>query len=73
MTHVRAEAQTTKHRISACRKGRHDFGAFQNVGAGIMRRLCETCGTVSIDLSQADELKGPVVTTHSTIESLSRR
>ncbi len=60
MTHVRGEDRPLKHRMSACRKGRHDFGDPQNVGAGIIRRVCGTCAAVSIDLTQADELSTPM-------------
>lgn len=45
--------------MSACRKGRHNYGEEQNVGAGILRRVCTTCGSVSIDLTKAHELTVP--------------
>jgi len=41
---------------SACRKGRHDYGRAQHIGAGITRRICDSCGEVSIDLTGADEV-----------------
>lgn len=50
-----------KHRKSACRKGRHLFGETQNIGAGITRQVCETCGAVTIDLTRAHEPTIPVI------------
>lgn len=38
-----------------CRAGRHRYGPPQPIGGGILRRLCPSCGTVSIDLTEADE------------------
>lgn len=58
MTHLRQEDRR-KHRLSACRKGRHDYGEFEYVGAGIKRQVCGTCGAVSIDLTDTD---GPGLT-----------
>lgn len=33
----------------------------QNIGAGITRQVCETCGEVSIDLTGAHEPTKPVI------------
>jgi hypothetical protein len=38
-----------------CRAGRHRYGSGQQVGGGIVRRVCAACGAVSIDLTAADE------------------
>ena len=56
MTHLRNEDRTNKHRMSACRRGQHDYGAEQNIGAGIVRAVCRTCAAVSIHLIHADRL-----------------
>ncbi len=54
MTHLR-EQDRRRHRVSSCRKGRHNYGQAQDIGAGIERRVCDTCGDVSIDLTAAHE------------------
>jgi hypothetical protein len=55
MTHIRSETKSSsKHKIADCRKGRHDYGEGQHIGAGIMRRVCLTCAYVTIDLSGAE-------------------
>ena len=61
MSHLRPEDRSSKHRRSACRKGRHFFGASQHIGAGITRQVCEICGEVTIDLTKADELTSPII------------
>lgn len=38
-----------------CRENRHRYGAAQEIGGGILRRVCAVCGAVSIDLTAADE------------------
>jgi hypothetical protein len=53
MTQVRADNTATVHRKSSCRRGSHRYGTPQNVGAGILRRVCRGCGSVSIDLTTA--------------------
>ncbi|MGH3650051.1 MAG: hypothetical protein ACRDU9_05020 [Acidimicrobiia bacterium] len=60
MSHLRPEDKPSKHTRSSCRKGRHFFGESQNIGAGILRRVCETCGEVTIDLTGVDEVTTPV-------------
>lgn len=72
MTHLREEERRGRHRLSYCRKGDHNYGETQNIGAGITRRVCLTCSAVSIDLSQADEPREPVVQGQRTIASLSQ-
>lgn len=54
MTHLQ-QGDRRKHRASACRRGRHDYGEKQYVGAGITRQVCATCGDVTIDLTAAHE------------------
>lgn len=61
MTHLNEKDRTRRHRISACKRGRHDFGEAQNVGAGITRQVCRTCGEVSIDLTGTGELSEPLI------------
>lgn len=61
MSHLRPEDRSPKKSRAACRKGRHFYGESQNVGAGIARQVCETCGEVTIDLTGADEVSHPIV------------
>jgi hypothetical protein len=56
MSHIRPEPKPPKHRIADCRKGSHAYAEGQHIGAGIMRRVCETCSYVTIDLT-GSELK----------------
>lgn len=44
-----------KHRArrNGCRHGHHQLGEGTPVGGGIMRRTCELCGAVTIDLTEA--------------------
>lgn len=58
MSHLRPEE--SKHSRAACRKGRHRYGESQSIGGGIERRVCGTCGEVTIDLTEADEITTPV-------------
>ena len=48
-----------KHRAhtqaNGCRGGHHRFGQPASVGGGILRRVCELCGDVSLDLRPAEE------------------
>ncbi|HET9203715.1 MAG TPA: hypothetical protein VFP67_11315 [Acidimicrobiia bacterium] len=63
MTHLRAKDIPTAHRRSSCRRGSHRFDTPQNVGAGIVRRVCVACGSVSIDLTARgpdDEMTRPI-------------
>lgn len=69
MSHLRPEDRSAKKSKAACRKGRHYYGEAQNIGAGIVRRVCETCGEVTIDLTGADEVSTPVVKPHTKLRS----
>ena len=73
MTHLRPEAKATRHKRSDCRKDNHNYGEEQNIGAGILRRVCATCGAVSIDLTSADELKTPIQRNQTNILSMTRQ
>lgn len=73
MSHLSPEDRSERHRRSSCRRGRHDYGAYQNIGAGIIRRVCDACGSVTIDLTNADELKAPVVPSRDNILKLVAR
>jgi hypothetical protein len=53
MTHVRSEKISTVHRKSSCRRGSHRYGTPLSIGAGILRRVCLACGSVSIDVTAA--------------------
>jgi len=70
VSHLRPEDKAQKHRRSDCRKGRHDYGEAQNVGAGIRRQVCTECGEVTIDLTGADELTTPVIPNGTNILSI---
>ena len=70
MSHLRPDDKTARHRRSDCRKGRHQYGESQNIGAGIVRRVCEVCADVTIDLTNAEELTKPVVKKQDTIISM---
>ena len=73
VSHIRPELRLQRHRRSACRRGSHDYGEAQAVGAGITRQVCQTCGVVTIDLSQADELTTPLIPTLNTIFAMTSK
>lgn len=73
MTHMRDEDRAARHRLSACKRGKHLYGEAQNVGAGIVRRVCVRCAEVTIDLTQSDELKTPLLRRTAKITSLTQR
>lgn len=58
MSHLRPDDKP-KGTQAACRKGRHDYGESQSIGAGIQRRVCSICGEVTIDLTGAEPLSAP--------------
>lgn len=60
MSHLRPD-ERIRHRMSSCRRGRHYYGAAQNIGAGIERQVCEVCGSVSIDLTQTETITEPLI------------
>ena len=37
-----------------CRQGRHRFGSNSLIGGGIVRRMCNECGAISIDLTSVE-------------------
>lgn len=53
MSHVRPEPKTPRQQLADCRRGKHDYGPAQNIGGGIVRRVCTGCADVSIDLTGA--------------------
>lgn len=70
MSDVRPNAKSSKHRLSSCKKGQHNYGIAQYIGAGIERRVCTTCSTVTFDLTAVDDsLASPLVQTLAMIES----
>lgn len=73
LSHVNPGIRPPKHRRSDCRKGLHEYGEPQNIGAGILRRVCDACAAVTIDLTQAGELTTPLVSTRSNIISMTAR
>jgi len=58
---MRPEVKASKHRIADCRKGNHDYAEGQHIGAGIMRRVCQTCAYVTIDLSGSEPISGGTI------------
>lgn len=56
MSHLRPEDRPVKYSRSACRKGRHRYGESKNIGGGIARQVCELCGEVTIDLTDAEPI-----------------
>lgn len=38
-----------------------------------MRQVCQTCGVITIDLSQADELTNPLIPTLNTIFAMTSK
>ena len=73
MSHIRHDEKSDRHKRAECRKGRHHFGSIQNIGAGISRRVCETCSAVTIDLTNSYELASPVVTSNPPLVSVANR
>ena len=61
MSHLRPEDRSQKKSRAACRKGRHHYGESQRIGAGILRRVCDSCGEVTIDLTGVDEVTRPII------------
>lgn len=55
MSHLRPEARP-RHKISSCKKGRHNYGEVQTIGGGITRQVCQTCADVTIDLTAVDHM-----------------
>ena len=53
MSHVRSDQTAVTHRKSSCRRGRHSYGPASQVGGGIRRQVCVTCGSVTIDVTAA--------------------
>lgn len=70
MSHLRPEDRSEKTSRAACRRGRHYYGASQNIGGGIVRRVCETCGEVTIDLTGVDAVTTPIVRPIPKVKSL---
>jgi hypothetical protein len=71
MSHLRPGEKARRHKLSSCKKGHHSYGEPQYIGAGIVRQVCLTCATVTIDLTGAEDfLEEPVVHPHRSIWSL---
>ena len=43
-------------RKSNCRRGEHPFGPNVDVGGGIQRQVCASCGLIELDLRSGSEL-----------------
>lgn len=70
MSHIGPTNKEPRQRRSDCRKGRHEYGEPQNIGAGILRRVCALCAMVTIDLTSADELTTPLIPNQTSILSI---
>lgn len=70
MSHLGPIDETPRRRRADCRKGIHDYGEPQNIGAGILRRVCGLCAMVTIDLTNADELTAPLIPNQTSIIEL---
>ncbi len=73
VSHLRPEDREAFRGQWSCRKGRHLYGESKKVGGGILRRVCEACGEVTIDLTVADELTTPLVRRPDKVSSLAKR
>lgn len=72
VSHLRPEDVTARHRRSSCRRGRHDYGEAQHIGAGIVRQVCDACAAVTIDLTGAYEAKANLSTNRGLISLVTR-
>lgn len=73
MSHLRPEERSPRTNRAACRKGHHRYGVARSIGAGILRRVCESCGEVSIDLTGAEGAAAPVARDSFGLRSLPKR
>jgi hypothetical protein len=73
VSHLRPEDRSPRTNRAACRKGHHRYGEAQSIGAGILRRVCESCGEVSIDLTGVEEVAAPVARDSFSLKSLPER
>lgn len=71
VSHLRPDDKS-KATQAACKKGRHAYGESQSIGAGIQRRVCSTCGEVTIDLTGAEPLSAPAHNIASTRRTLGK-
>jgi hypothetical protein len=71
VSHLRPQDRSPKKSRAACKRGRHYYGESQNIGAGITRQVCETCGEVTIDLTGAHEVSAPVIIPSRLLGSVS--
>jgi hypothetical protein len=69
MSHLKPDTKTP-HKMSQCRRGRHLYGRSQAIGAGIKRHVCDVCGDVTIDLTNAVAPKSPVFVTRTSFSKL---
>lgn len=58
--------------MSSCKKGIHNYGEGQAIGAGILRQVCSTCGDVTIDLTGVEELTETSVMHRPTLANFRR-
>lgn len=71
VSHLRPD-EKSKGTQAACKKGRHTYGESQSVGGGIQRRVCATCGEVTIDLTAAEPLSAPANNIAKTRRTLAK-
>ncbi len=52
---LRTKTGRARHSGAGCKEGSHAYGPEQAIGGGIVRLICRDCGSVSIDLREAEE------------------
>lgn len=57
--HSRPGRRSRRKAYAQCRRERHRYGSPQQIGGGILRRICFACGMVSIDLTGATDHGAP--------------
>lgn len=67
VSHLTPNDRSTRQTRAACRRGRHEFGESRSIGGGISRQVCEACGEVTIDLTDAEPLSEPMVRANGKI------
>ncbi len=51
----RTGRRNRRHARQHCNSGNHRYGSPKEIGGGIVRRICDACAMVSIDLTNVTE------------------
>ena len=51
----RRHSRVRRKALASCKEGTHRFGSGSHIGGGILRRICDACGAISIDLTAAED------------------